>query len=105
MKNKLNFLIYSTPLEEVSIQAVIEGETVWLTQRAMAELFNVEVPAISKYLSNIYSEGELDVESTLSKMEIVQKEGSRNKMETIISDFEKQTKRIERKGGVNELFR
>ena len=78
MNNELKFLIYSTPEHDVSVSAVVKDETVWLTQKAMAELFGVEVPAISKHLSNIYAEGELQTEATVSKMEIVQTEGSRN---------------------------
>lgn len=78
MSNELQFLIYNTPEEDVSVNAVVKDETIWLTQKALAELFDVEVPAISKHLSNIFSEGELQAESTVSKMEIVQTEGSRN---------------------------
>ncbi|MGL5979273.1 MAG: virulence RhuM family protein [Phocaeicola sp.] len=77
MQKELKFLIYNTPESDVSIQAVVKGDTIWLTQKGMAELFDVEVPAISKHLSNIFAEGELQVEATVSKMEIVQKEGSR----------------------------
>ena len=77
MKNELQYLIYNTPEEKVSVNAVIKDETIWLTQKAMAELFDVAVPAISKHLSNIYSEGELQNETTVSKMEIVQTEGNR----------------------------
>ena len=83
MSNELKFLIYNTPEEDVSVNAVVKNETIWLTQKAMAELFAVEVPAISKHLSNIFSEGELQVESTVSKMEIVQVEGSRNIKRTL----------------------
>ncbi|MBB5335817.1 virulence RhuM family protein [Pectinatus brassicae] len=78
MNKELNFLIYNTPEEDVSINAVVKDETIWLTQKAMAELFDVEVPAISKHLTNIFSEGELQPEATVSKMEIVQTEGRRN---------------------------
>ena len=78
MNNEFSFLIYNTPEENVSINAVVKDETIWLTQKAMAELFDVEVPAISKHLTNIFSEGELQPEATVSKMEIVQAEGSRN---------------------------
>ena len=78
MNNQLNFLIYNTPEENISINAVVKEETIWLTQKAMSELFDVEVPAISKHLSNIFSEGELQPEATVSKMEIVQEEGNRN---------------------------
>ena len=77
MDKELNFLIYNTPDEDVAINAVIKDDTIWLTQKAMAELFGVGVPAISKHLANIYAEGELNENSTVSKMEIVQQEGSR----------------------------
>ncbi len=73
----MEFLIYNTPEGNVAINAVIKNETIWLTQKLMAELFDVEVPAISKHLTNIYAEGELDYHSTISKMEIVQTEGTR----------------------------
>ena len=78
MDNELNFLIYNTPEENTSINAVVKDETIWLTQKSMAELFDVEVPAISKHLANIFTDGELKQEATVSKMEIVQMEGNRN---------------------------
>ncbi|MEE0930585.1 MAG: virulence RhuM family protein [Acutalibacteraceae bacterium] len=77
MKNNFNFLIYKTADENISVNAVIKDETIWLTQKSMAELFDVKVPAISKHLTNIYEEGELNHSSTISKMEIVQNEGNR----------------------------
>ena len=77
MNKELKFLIYNTPEEDVAINAVVKDETIWLTQKAMAELFDVEVPAISKHLTNIFSDGELQIEATVSKMEIVQTEGRR----------------------------
>ena len=77
MNNELQFLIYDTPEEGVSINAVVKDDTIWLTQRAMSELFDVEVPAVSKHLSNIFAEGELQEAATVSKMEIVQQEGER----------------------------
>lgn len=77
MNQEFRFLVYRSVSENVSVNAVIKGETVWLTQNAMAELFGVQIPAISKHLKNIYEEGELREEATLSKMEIVQQEGSR----------------------------
>ena len=139
MNNELQFLIYNTPEEGISINAVVKDETIWLTQKAMAELFDVEVPAISKHISNIISEGELKAEATISKMEIVQTEGNRNvkrildfysldaiisvgyrvsskklpdkkakaeydefnKTQKINSDFEKEAKRLLKKGGGN----
>lgn len=75
---RFDFLIYNSAEEEVSVNAVVHDETIWLTQKAMAELFDVEVPAISKHLKNVYEDGELDRESTISKMETVQQEGNRS---------------------------
>ncbi len=78
MNNEFQFLIYRSAEEDVSVNAVIKDETIWLTQKAMAELFDVNVPAISKHLQNIFDEGELEKKSTVSKMEIVQQEGARS---------------------------
>lgn len=77
MSNEFQFLMYQSAEENVSVNAVIHDETIWLTQKSMAELFGVDVPAISKHLSNIYADGELMKDSTISKMEIVQQEGAR----------------------------
>lgn len=60
MANDFRFLIYNSPEEDVSINAVVKDETIWLTQKAMAELFGVQTPAISKHLKNIFEDGELD---------------------------------------------
>ena len=57
MDNNFQFLIYRSALENVSVNAIIKDETIWLTQKSMAELFEVEVPAISKHLANIFAEG------------------------------------------------
>ena len=78
MNKEFQFLIYSTPEENVRIDVVVKDENIWVTQKAMAELFGVKVPAISKHLKNIFEEGELQQESTISKMETVQNEGTRN---------------------------
>lgn len=78
MTNKFNFLLYKTAENDVTVNAVVHDETIWLTQKAMAELFGVNVPAISKHLKNIFAEGELDETSTISKMEIVKIEGKRS---------------------------
>lgn len=77
MNNEFRFLMYQSIDEDFSVNAVIRDETIWLTQKSMAKLFDVDVPAISKHLSNIYDERELMRDSTISKMEIVQKEGNR----------------------------
>lgn len=77
MSKELQFLIYKTPQEDVKVDVVIKDETLWLTQKAMAILFDVQVPAINKHLSNIFEEGELQESSTISNLEIVQIEGNR----------------------------
>lgn len=71
------FLIFQIEGKEDGVQVVYRDETVWCTQKAMAQLFDVGVPAISKHLNNIFAEGELSSASTVSKMEIVQVEGDR----------------------------
>lgn len=71
------FLIYKSSEEDVSVNAIIKDESIWLTQKAMAELFGVNPQAITKHLNNIYNEGELKKESTCSKMEQVQNESGR----------------------------
>ena len=71
------FLIFQIEGKEDGVQVVYRDETVWCTQKAMAQLFDVGVPAISKHLNNIFAEGELRQASTISKMEIVQVEGDR----------------------------
>ena len=68
-------ILYTTPEGDIKVDTILQNETIWLTQNAMAELFGVNVPAISKHLKNIFEEGELQREATLSKMETVQKEG------------------------------
>ena len=77
MNSEFEFMLYKVDNEDVSVNALVKDETIWLTQKTMAELFGVEVPAISKHLTNIYDEGELIQDSTVSKMEIVQNEGTR----------------------------
>jgi len=75
--NQSEIIFYKTSDGRIRIDTVFQDETIWLTQAKMAELFDVNVPAISKHLSNIFEEGELQKEATISKMETVQQEGSR----------------------------
>lgn len=70
-------VLYQVEDTNICVNVVFKDETFWMTQKAMAELFGVNVPAISKHLSNIFEEGELFKEATVSKMEIVQMEGNR----------------------------
>lgn len=76
MEDKI--ILYQNTEGNVSINVTYNNESFWLTQKAMAELFGVEVPAISKHLGNIYESGELSEEATISILETVQKEGNRD---------------------------
>ena len=78
MSKDLQFLIYNTPHEDVKVDVVMRDDTIWLTQKAMAALFDVQTPAINKHLKNIFEEGELEENSTISILEIVQTEGNRD---------------------------
>ena len=76
MRKEIQFLLYSLPDEEGKVQVVIKDETLWCTQKAMAQLFGVGVPAISKHLKNIFEEGELSKNVVVSKMEITTQHGA-----------------------------
>ena len=68
MSNEIQFLLYNMPDADGRVQVVIKDETLWCTQKAMAQLFGVGVPAISKHLKNIIDEGELDKKEGVSKL-------------------------------------
>ena len=70
------FLIFQLEGKEDGIQVVYKDETIWATQKAIAELFDVGVPAISKHLKNIFESGELQMEVVVSKMEITTEHGA-----------------------------
>ncbi len=76
MTNDIQFILYQLPEEEGKVQVVIKDETIWATQKAMAQLFGVGVPAISKHLKNIFEEKELDEQVVVSKMEITTQHGA-----------------------------
>ena len=86
MSNEIQFLLYNMPDADGKVQVVIKGETLWCTQKAMAQLFGVGVPAISKHLKNIFTEGELNPDTTISKMETVVNRGMRGEVNELI-DF------------------
>ena len=77
-KSKGEIVIYTSDDGKVSLDTKLENDTIWLTQKDMAELFGVKTPAINKHLMNIYKERELNQDATVSILEIVQKEGSRS---------------------------
>ena len=74
------FLLYDAPDCTAQVQVVVRNETIWMTQKAMATLFDVNVPAISKHLKNIFESGELNANTTVSKMEIVVNRGFRGEV-------------------------
>ena len=80
MNNEIQFILYQLPDEEGKVQVVIKDETIWATQKAMAQLFGVGKPAISKHLNHIFEEGELNRDTTVSKMEIVVNRGFRGEV-------------------------
>ena len=71
------FLLYSAPEGNIKVEVILNDETVWLPQKSIAQLFGVQVPAISKHLKNIFETGELEKDSTISILETVQREGNR----------------------------
>ncbi len=75
---QISYILYKADEEDVKVNALLKDESIWLTQNSMAELFDVNVPAVSKHLKNIYECGELDEVSTISILETVQKEGTRS---------------------------
>ena len=80
MNNEIQFLLYQLPEEEGKVQVIIKDETIWATQKAMAQLFDVGVSDISKHLKKKYETGELERESTISKMETVVNRGFRGEI-------------------------
>ncbi len=88
-KQQSDFILYTSNDGDVNVEVFLKDETVWLTQKAMAGLFGVKVPAISKHLAKIYETGELSEEPTISILETVQKEGDREilrKMEHVYGE-------------------
>lgn len=72
---KFEILLYTAPEGNANIEVFFENETFWLSQKKMADLFNVDVRTINEHLKNIYNTGELTQGSTIRKFRIVQKEG------------------------------
>ncbi len=81
--NKGEIVIYTSEDGTITLDTKLENDTIWLTQKQMADLFGVKTPAINKHLNNIYKEKELNKESTISILETVQKEGKRSVLREI----------------------
>lgn len=78
MNKQMHFVLYHSDESDVSVNAVIQNDSIWVTQKAMADLFNCSSDNISLHLKNIYLEGELVREATAENFSVVQKEGNRN---------------------------
>ena len=76
MANEIDFLFYNLPDDEGKVQVIIKDETIWATQKAMSQLFDVGVPDISKHLKKKFESGELDKDVVVSKMEITTQHGA-----------------------------
>ena len=88
MKGEIQFLLYNLPEDSGKVQVIIKEDTIWCTQKALAQLFGVGVPAISKHLKGIFDEGELDKDVVVSKMEITTQHGAiEGKFQTHGVDF------------------
>lgn len=86
MANKIQFLLYSMPEEEGKVQVVIKDDTIWCTQKAMAQLFGVDKSGISRHIANIYKDGELSPDTTVAKIATVVNRGIRGEVEELV-DF------------------
>jgi hypothetical protein len=88
IEKELQFLIYTSPEEDVKVKAFVKDDTIWLNQRAMGELFGVQAPAISKHLKNIFDTGELDEKVVVSILEIPTPHGAmKDKMQNSETNF------------------
>ncbi|WP_337482487.1 virulence RhuM family protein [Prevotellamassilia timonensis] len=86
MSNEIQFLLYTMPEANGKVQVVIRDETLWCTQKAMAQLFGVDKSGISRHISNIYKTGELQQDTTVAKIATVVNRGIRGEVEELV-DF------------------
>jgi hypothetical protein len=73
---ELQFLLYSTPEDNIKVDVIVKDDTIWLSQKGMSMLFDVGIPAINKHLKNIFEAGELDSEVVISILEIATQHGA-----------------------------
>ena len=87
MSNEIQFLLYNMPDAEGKVQVVIKNETLWCTQKAMAQLFGVDKSGISRHISNIFKTGELQQNTTVAKIATVVNRGIRGEVEELVDFF------------------
>lgn len=83
MANELQFILYNIDQEDIKVKVAIKDETIWITQRGMAELFDCSTDNISLHLKNIYQDGELQEDTTTEGFSAVQTEGTRQVARTV----------------------
>jgi len=103
LTERTEFLLYQTDDDRIRIETRMQDETVWLTQKQMAELFQKDIRTINEHLKNIYAEGELVSEATIRKFRIVRLEGTREVARSIDPTIRKF--RIVRLEGTREVAR
>ena len=86
MSNEIQFLLYNLPDKEGRVQVVIKDETIWCTQKAMAELFGIDKSGISRHIANIFKDEELQQDTTVAKIATVVNRGIRGEVEDLV-DF------------------
>lgn len=86
MNSEIQFLLYNLPDKEGKVQVVIKDETIWCTQKAMAELFGIDKSGISRHIANIFKDEELQQDTTVAKIATVVNRGIRGEVEDLI-DF------------------
>lgn len=87
MNNEIQFLLYNMPDADGKVQVVIRDETLWCTQKAMAQLFGVDKSGISRHISNIFKTGELQQNTTVAKIATVVNRGIRGEVEELVDFF------------------
>ena len=78
LAKQISYILYSSREEDVKVMALVKDETIWLTQKAMSELFDCSADNIGLHLKNVYESGELEKNRTTEEISVVQKEGSRS---------------------------
>lgn len=78
--NEIQFILYNMPDDKGTVQVIIKDETIWCTQKAMAQLFGIDKSGISRHISNIFKEGELDGNTTVAKIATVVNRGLRGEV-------------------------
>ena len=95
MDKQFEFLMYKSSEEDVSVNALVQDETIWLTQKGMSKLFDVDKSTISRHLKNIFAEGELNENVVVAKIATTTQHGAiEGKTQKITSDFDKEVKKM-----------